>query len=61
MSELELIDERELARLTGIKVATWAKWRAKGEGPPYFKLGRLCRYRVSAVEHWIAERERVPA
>lgn len=55
-----LIDETELARLTGIKRATWQNWRAKGEGPPYFKLGRLCRYRLSVVEHWIATREQVP-
>ena len=54
-----LIDEKELARLTGIKPATLAKWRATGEGPPYFKLG--CRYRLSAVEQWLAQREQVPA
>ncbi len=61
MTELALIDEKELARLTGIKAVTWAKWRANGEGPPYFKLGRLCRYHLSAVEDWIAGREQVPA
>lgn len=61
MTKPTLIDERELARITGIKAATWAKWRANGEGPPYFKLGRLCRYRLEAVEHWLTTREQVPA
>ena len=61
MTVSPLIDEKELSRLTGIKPATWAKWRASGEGPPYFKLGRLCRYRLSAVEQWLATREQVPA
>jgi predicted DNA-binding transcriptional regulator AlpA len=60
MTERVLIDEKELARITGIKHSTWAKWRANDEGPPYFKLGRLCRYRLSAVEDWIAAREQVP-
>ena len=61
MPKPTLIDERELARITGIKAATWAKWRANGEGPPYFKLGRLCRYRLGTVELWLIAREQVPA
>lgn len=61
MTKPDLIDEKELARVTGIKAATWAKWRANGEGPPYFKLGRLCRYRWPAVEAWLATNEKVPA
>ncbi len=61
MTQPSLIDEKELARITGIKPSTWAKWRATGEGSPYFKLGRLCRYRLDAVEHWIEARAQVPA
>ena len=61
MIDTPFIDEKELSRLTGIKPATWAKWRASGEGPPYFKLGRLCRYRLSAVEQWLSAREQVRA
>ena len=61
MIEAPLLDDKDLARITGIKPSTWAKWRAKGEGPPYFKLGRLCRYRLSAVEHWLETREQVSA
>ena len=61
MADPFLIDEKELVRLTGIKSSTWAKWRANGEGPPYFKLGRLCRYRWAAVEAWLASNEQVPA
>lgn len=53
-----LIDENELSARTSIKATTLQKWRATGEGPPYVKLGRLCRYRWEDVEAWLKTRER---
>jgi excisionase family DNA binding protein len=33
--------------------------RCRGGGPPYTKVGRLVRYRKSALEKWLAEREQI--
>jgi hypothetical protein len=57
MSQLEpLLNDRDLARLTGRARSTWQKDRLKG-GPdalPYVRVGRLIRYRPKDVEDWIA-------
>ena len=50
------IDDRELARRTGIAAKTWQRWRGESEGPPYSKLGRRVLYRWADVEAWIANR-----
>jgi excisionase family DNA binding protein len=42
----------ELLRLTR---NTLEKWRVRGEGPPFVKLGGAVRYRRSDVLAWIEE------
>ena len=37
---------------------TLAKWRLRGCGPRYCKIGRLVRYRRSDVEAWITAQAR---
>jgi hypothetical protein len=32
------------------------RWRLRGEGPQYIKVGPLVRYRPEHIEHWITER-----
>lgn len=51
-----LIDEKQLCAELGISVVTATKWRAKAEGPPFIKVGRLVRYRRSDVEAWLRSR-----
>jgi predicted DNA-binding transcriptional regulator AlpA len=53
-----LISEKELALLTGRSVDTIQKDRLRGFGPPYFKIGRLVRYRPSAVQAWLDAQSR---
>ncbi|QUY63298.1 helix-turn-helix transcriptional regulator [Gulosibacter molinativorax] len=49
--------------LDGIGLSTLADWRAtwkngrEGEGPRFFKVGRLVRYSVAAVEEWLTDLE----
>lgn len=51
----KLITQEELADLAGVAVGTVENWRYKqDEGPDYVKVGRLVRYRPSAVEKWLA-------
>ena len=51
-----LIDEKQLCAELGISAVTATKWRAKAEGPPFIKVGRLVRYRRSDVEAWLLSR-----
>ena len=50
-----LIDDTELARLTGRCRSTIQKDRLAGRGLPFIKLGRLVRYRESDVTRYLAE------
>jgi hypothetical protein len=51
---LELADERETARFLRISSACLRRWRARGEGPPWLRVGeRLVRYDLAAVQHWL--------
>ncbi len=37
---------------TSIPEATFVDWRYKGEGPPFYKLGKSVRYLLSEVDAW---------
>lgn len=47
------LNERQLCGQLGIAAVTARKWRARGEGPPFAKLGRLVRYAREDVEAWL--------
>lgn len=51
----EFLSTQELAKYLGISVAAIIAYRTEGTGPKYIKVGRLCRYRISDVEEWIAQ------
>jgi excisionase family DNA binding protein len=44
--------------LGGIPVATLKRWRTERTGPAAMHIGRHVRYRRSAVEAWLAARDR---
>lgn len=37
----------------GLCGQTLANLGARGEGPPYFRRGKICWYRVSDIEKWL--------
>ena len=45
----------EAAEYLRVKAQTLAVWACKGSGPPFSKVGRLARYRKSALDSWLAE------
>ena len=47
-NELELVTEEELSQLLKVTPRHLYNWRARGV-IPYFKLGRVVRYRVGEV------------
>jgi predicted DNA-binding transcriptional regulator AlpA len=54
-----LLTEKQLCAWLGIAPATCSRWRLEGSGPPFIALGpRRLAYRRSAVEKWLASRER---
>jgi predicted DNA-binding transcriptional regulator AlpA len=54
----QLLDSTQLAALLGFHPNWPAKARLAGDGPPFVKIGRTVRYRRSAVDAWLAVRER---
>ncbi len=49
----DYVDDRALSARTPIARVTWQTMRQKGEGPPFYRLGRRCLYKWSEVAAWI--------
>jgi predicted DNA-binding transcriptional regulator AlpA len=52
--------EAQTAAVIGVEPKTLNIWRTRkaAHQPPYVKVGRLVRYRPSAVAAWVESRER---
>ena len=55
----DIVDSKDLEKLTGTKASTWRYWAANKQGPPSWKLGRRRVWRKSLVLAWLAEQESV--
>ncbi len=61
MSTISLLDtdrllyEKEVAQFLSIKVATLRRWRWRGVGPTYIKLGGAVRYHPADVRRYVDE------
>lgn len=57
MSEVaDLLDTPALAKKLGVQANTLEKWRVRGEGPTYVKIGRRIAYHPQDVEEWLTSR-----
>jgi predicted DNA-binding transcriptional regulator AlpA len=52
----ELLTEHDVARITGLSVASVRRWRLLRQGPKYLKLGSAVRYRSEDITVWLASR-----
>jgi predicted DNA-binding transcriptional regulator AlpA len=52
----QLLNERDIAEITGMSLATVRRWRLLRQGPPFRKLGGAVRYRPEELEDWLASR-----
>ncbi len=53
------LPEAEAARFLRCSRALLRKWRTKGGGPPFIRLGqRLVRYRTGDLEGWLNGQQR---
>jgi predicted DNA-binding transcriptional regulator AlpA len=51
-----LLNEHDVARLTGMSVATVRRWRLFGRGPRYIKIGAAVRYKPEDLSRWLETR-----
>jgi predicted DNA-binding transcriptional regulator AlpA len=51
-----LLNEHDVARITGLSVASVRRWRLLRQGPKFLKLNSAVRYRAEDIERWLASR-----
>jgi predicted DNA-binding transcriptional regulator AlpA len=51
-----LLNEYDVARITGLSVASVRRWRLFKQGPKYIKIGASVRYRAADVSAWLESR-----
>ena len=44
--------------LGGLKTNTLEGWRIRGEGPNFYKCGRLVKYSIAELDAWLESRAR---
>jgi hypothetical protein len=54
------LSEKQAAEYVGISVSTLRRWRKRGVGPPYFKLGSVIRYTTTDLDAFIIENRQTP-
>ncbi len=51
-----LLNEHDVARITGLSVASVRRWRLLKQGPKYIKIGAAVRYKPEHVSAWLESR-----
>lgn len=51
-----LLNERDVARVTGLSVASVRRWRLFRLGPKYLKIGAAVRYKPEDIKAWLESR-----
>ena len=51
-----LLNEHDVARITGLSVASVRRWRLLRQGPQYLKIGAAVRYRTEDIRAWLESR-----
>jgi predicted DNA-binding transcriptional regulator AlpA len=54
----QLLNEHDVARITGLSVASVRRWRLLRQGPTYIKIGAAVRYRPVDIDTWLEARPR---
>lgn len=52
-NEDSFLTDHEVAALLNISVATIRRWRRTKEGPKYYKIGSLVRYKRADIDEWV--------
>ena len=54
----DALTPREVASRLKVSLSWLAKARMRGDGPPYFSVGRAIRYSEAALINWMRSRQR---
>jgi predicted DNA-binding transcriptional regulator AlpA len=52
----DLLTEHDLARITGLSVASVRRWRLLRQGPMFIKINSAVRYRAQDIAEWLESR-----
>ncbi len=52
----KLLTEHDVARITGLSVASTRRWRLLRQGPKYIKIGAAVRYKPEDISAWLESR-----
>ena len=52
----KLLNDRDVARITAMSVASVRRWRLLNQGPKFIKLNSAVRYRFADVSDWLGSR-----
>jgi len=53
LDQLQFVDERAVANLTGLSLATLRRYRLQQRGPNYRKAGTRVLYPLSDLQAWV--------
>jgi predicted DNA-binding transcriptional regulator AlpA len=51
-----LLTEHDVARVTGLSIASVRRWRLLRQGPRYIKIGAAVRYKPEDISLWLESR-----
>jgi len=51
---LTLLTEHDVSKQLRVSLGSLRRWRMIRQGPPFFKVGPLVRYRSDDVEAWLS-------
>jgi predicted DNA-binding transcriptional regulator AlpA len=51
-----LLNEFDVAKITGMSVASVRRWRLLRQGPRFLKIGSAVRYRTEDISAWLNSR-----
>jgi len=51
---LTLLTEHDVSKQLRVSLGSLRRWRMIRQGPPFFKVGPLVRYRPEDVEAWLS-------
>lgn len=52
----DMLDRAGAADYVGLSIATLDRWRVRGDGPCFVKIGSAVRYRLADLDEWLSER-----
>ena len=56
MELTSLMNEYDVAGITGLSVASVRRWRLLRQGPKYLKIGAAVRYKPEDIATWLESR-----